>query len=242
VRSCSPTISAQRLCTWRRSTASAAAVRSSNSLVEVVRAVLRARTPQQLKNTGVTVTSLMPGPTDTEFFERADMLDTKVGAGEKDSPAARRGRRARPRGRSPSAPRDFCGSRAPANRRATSSTCSRRRPCSGRHCRSLTSCLRNRWSPTPERTTRASHPGSPDGEPPRRRRDRRRGVRDRHAGGYRAAFPAAAALATLGLVVAAASERAGERVASLDAGRMRGNVAAEPVAQERQYRGQDRGG
>jgi short-subunit dehydrogenase len=29
----------------------------------------------------------MPGPTDTEFFERADMLDTKVGAGEKDDPA-----------------------------------------------------------------------------------------------------------------------------------------------------------
>ena len=29
----------------------------------------------------------MPGPTETEFFERADMLDTKVGAGEKDDPA-----------------------------------------------------------------------------------------------------------------------------------------------------------
>ena len=26
----------------------------------------------------MTITSLMPGPTDTEFFERADMLDTKV--------------------------------------------------------------------------------------------------------------------------------------------------------------------
>jgi short-subunit dehydrogenase len=34
----------------------------------------------------VTITSLMPGPTDTEFFERADMLDTKVGAGDKDDP------------------------------------------------------------------------------------------------------------------------------------------------------------
>jgi uncharacterized protein len=33
----------------------------------------------ELKNTGVTVTCLMPGPTDTEFLERADMLDTKVG-------------------------------------------------------------------------------------------------------------------------------------------------------------------
>jgi short-subunit dehydrogenase len=40
-----------------------------------------------LKDTGVTVTSLMPGPTDTEFFERADMLDTKVGTGDKDDPA-----------------------------------------------------------------------------------------------------------------------------------------------------------
>jgi short-subunit dehydrogenase len=42
----------------------------------------------ELKDTEVTVTSLMPGPTDTEFFERADMLDTKVGAGDKDDPAA----------------------------------------------------------------------------------------------------------------------------------------------------------
>jgi short-subunit dehydrogenase len=33
------------------------------------------------------VTSLMPGPTDTEFFERADMLDTKVGTDDKDDPA-----------------------------------------------------------------------------------------------------------------------------------------------------------
>lgn len=41
----------------------------------------------ELKDTGVTVTALMPGPTDTEFFHRADMDDTKVGAGEKDDPA-----------------------------------------------------------------------------------------------------------------------------------------------------------
>ncbi len=34
----------------------------------------------ELKDTNVTVSCLMPGPTDTEFFERADMLDTKVGA------------------------------------------------------------------------------------------------------------------------------------------------------------------
>jgi short-subunit dehydrogenase len=41
----------------------------------------------ELKDTEVTITALMPGPTDTEFFERADMLDTKVGAGAKDDPA-----------------------------------------------------------------------------------------------------------------------------------------------------------
>src|SRR4051812_20199401 len=41
----------------------------------------------ELKETGVTVTCLMPGATETEFFERADMLDTKVGTQEKDDPA-----------------------------------------------------------------------------------------------------------------------------------------------------------
>jgi short-subunit dehydrogenase len=41
----------------------------------------------ELKDTGVSVTCLMPGPTDTEFFERADMLDTKVGQQKKDDPA-----------------------------------------------------------------------------------------------------------------------------------------------------------
>src|SRR5207248_10104337 len=42
---------------------------------------------EELNDSGVTVTCLMPGATDTEFFERADMLDTKVGAGKKDDPA-----------------------------------------------------------------------------------------------------------------------------------------------------------
>jgi short-subunit dehydrogenase len=41
----------------------------------------------ELKDTGVTVTCLMPGATETEFFERADMMDTKVGTGKKDDPA-----------------------------------------------------------------------------------------------------------------------------------------------------------
>jgi short-subunit dehydrogenase len=43
---------------------------------------------EELKDSGVTVTALMPGPTDTEFFDRADMGDTKLGASEhKDDPA-----------------------------------------------------------------------------------------------------------------------------------------------------------
>src|SRR5215213_3588672 len=41
----------------------------------------------ELKDTGVTVTCLMPGATETEFFERAEMMDTKVGQQEKDDPA-----------------------------------------------------------------------------------------------------------------------------------------------------------
>src|SRR4051812_41340509 len=41
----------------------------------------------ELKDTGVTVTCLMPGPTETEFFERADLMDTKVGQQKKDDPA-----------------------------------------------------------------------------------------------------------------------------------------------------------
>jgi short-subunit dehydrogenase len=40
----------------------------------------------ELKDSGVTVTCLMPGATDTDFFARADELDTKVGTQEKDDP------------------------------------------------------------------------------------------------------------------------------------------------------------
>ncbi|MFS0849977.1 SDR family NAD(P)-dependent oxidoreductase [Novosphingobium panipatense] len=36
---------------------------------------------------GVTLTTLMPGPTETEFFERGDLLDTNVGTSKKDDPA-----------------------------------------------------------------------------------------------------------------------------------------------------------
>ncbi len=41
----------------------------------------------ELKDTGVTVTCLMPGATETDFFERADLLDTKLGQQKKDDPA-----------------------------------------------------------------------------------------------------------------------------------------------------------
>ncbi len=41
----------------------------------------------ELKDTGVSVTCLMPGATETEFFERADMMDTKVGQAKKDDAA-----------------------------------------------------------------------------------------------------------------------------------------------------------
>jgi uncharacterized protein len=42
---------------------------------------------EELKDTQITVTCLMPGATATEFFERADMMTTKVGTQEKDDPA-----------------------------------------------------------------------------------------------------------------------------------------------------------
>ena len=41
----------------------------------------------ELADTGVTVTVLQPGATDTHFFERADMEDTAVAQGKKDDPA-----------------------------------------------------------------------------------------------------------------------------------------------------------
>ncbi|MBE2316520.1 SDR family NAD(P)-dependent oxidoreductase [Solirubrobacter sp. CPCC 204708] len=56
---------------------------ASKSFVQSFALALR----NELKDTNVTVTSLMPGPTETEFFERADMLDTKVGQDDKDDPA-----------------------------------------------------------------------------------------------------------------------------------------------------------
>lgn len=41
----------------------------------------------ELKDTNIKITTLMPGPTETNFFHRAGMDDTKVGQSEKDNPA-----------------------------------------------------------------------------------------------------------------------------------------------------------
>ena len=56
---------------------------ASKSFVQSFAEALR----NELKDTGVTVTALMPGPTDTNFFHRAEMDDTKVGSSRKDDPA-----------------------------------------------------------------------------------------------------------------------------------------------------------
>ena len=42
----------------------------------------------ELKDTGVTVTALLPGPTDTEFFARAEIEDTKLAKQAKDNDPA----------------------------------------------------------------------------------------------------------------------------------------------------------
>lgn len=41
----------------------------------------------ELKDSGVTVSCLMPGPTETEFFRRGDLLDSDVGQAKKDDAA-----------------------------------------------------------------------------------------------------------------------------------------------------------
>lgn len=41
----------------------------------------------ELKDTGVSITTLLPGATDTDFFHRAGMDDTKVAQGDKADPA-----------------------------------------------------------------------------------------------------------------------------------------------------------
>jgi short-subunit dehydrogenase len=56
---------------------------ASKSFVQSFAQALRA----ELTDTSISVTALMPGPTDTNFFHRAEMDDTKVGADAKDDPA-----------------------------------------------------------------------------------------------------------------------------------------------------------
>ena len=59
-----------------------------DSITEALRAELK-----HAEIDAVTITTLMPGPTETEFFARAEMLDTKAGQSKKDDPAvvARKG-------------------------------------------------------------------------------------------------------------------------------------------------------
>jgi short-subunit dehydrogenase len=56
---------------------------ASKSFVQSFALALR----DELRDTGVTVTSLMPGATESRFWDRADMRDTTVGAGNKSDPA-----------------------------------------------------------------------------------------------------------------------------------------------------------
>lgn len=69
-----------------------AAYNGSKAFIDSFAAALR----NELKDSGVSVTCLMPGATETQFFARADLLDTKVGQAEKDDPkeVARAGYRA----------------------------------------------------------------------------------------------------------------------------------------------------
>ncbi|MCW2985792.1 MAG: putative short-chain dehydrogenase [Conexibacter sp.] len=56
---------------------------ASKAFVQSFALALRA----ELRGSGVTVTTLMPGPTDTPFFARNGMDDTRIAAGPKDDPA-----------------------------------------------------------------------------------------------------------------------------------------------------------
>jgi short-subunit dehydrogenase len=46
----------------------------------------------ELRGSGVTVTCLIPGATETDFFDRADMLDTRIGRQQKADPRRSPGR------------------------------------------------------------------------------------------------------------------------------------------------------
>ena len=61
-----------------------AAYGASKSFVQSLALALR----EELSDRGVSVTALLPGPTDTEFFDRADLTDTKLGATDAKDDAA----------------------------------------------------------------------------------------------------------------------------------------------------------
>ena len=63
--------------------ANQAVYHATKSYVQSVAEALQA----ELSGTGVTVTSLMPGPTATDFFARGRLADTPIGRGPKDDPA-----------------------------------------------------------------------------------------------------------------------------------------------------------
>lgn len=73
-----------------------AAYNASKAFLDSFSFALRA----ELKDSGITVTCLMPGATETDFFERADLLDTRIGQSKKDDAAdvARQGYDAMMRG------------------------------------------------------------------------------------------------------------------------------------------------
>jgi uncharacterized protein len=56
---------------------------ASKSFIQALSEAVR----DELRDTGVTVTALMPGPTATNFFKRSKMSDTRVGRLPKDDPA-----------------------------------------------------------------------------------------------------------------------------------------------------------
>jgi uncharacterized protein len=70
---------------------------ASKSFIQSFAEALR----DELRDTSITITSLMPGPTDTGFFNRAKMVDSLMGKAPKDDPAqvARQGFEALMRGR-----------------------------------------------------------------------------------------------------------------------------------------------
>ncbi|MBF6170435.1 SDR family NAD(P)-dependent oxidoreductase [Nocardia blacklockiae] len=55
---------------------------ASKSFVQSFAEALR----EELRDTHVTVTALLPGPTDTDFFRRAKLLSSRMGQGPKESP------------------------------------------------------------------------------------------------------------------------------------------------------------